>query len=149
MIEAQSRYLTTLIGEVVRAKARSDSLVLQPRSDVVAAFNDRLQKELESSTFADPQCHSWYKLENGRITNNWPGRVVQYQKDLSRVQWEDYLVEGTGKSVVERKKSTNIGRVQEELPVRSSTLVLGALGAALAVGGYYLNGPKALLQRRR
>ncbi|GMG07052.1 unnamed protein product [Aspergillus oryzae] len=148
MAEAQSRYLSTLIGEVVRAKARSDSLVFQPRSDVVAAFNERLQEELERSTFADPQCHSWYKLENGRITNNWPGRVVQYQKELSRVQWEDYTIEGTGKSMMERRKTTNIGRVQEELPVRSSTLVLGALGVALAVGGYYMNGPKALQRRR-
>ncbi|KAB8199754.1 hypothetical protein BDV34DRAFT_29590 [Aspergillus parasiticus] len=148
MVEAQSRYLSTLIGEVVRAKARSDSLVFQPRSDVVTAFNDRLQEELQRSTFADPQCHSWYKLENGRITNNWPGRVVQYQKDLSRVQWEDYVIEGTAKSMVEGRKTTNIGRVQEESPVRSSTLVLGALGIAMAVGGYYMNGPKALQRRR-
>ncbi|KAB8239110.1 flavin-containing monooxygenase [Aspergillus alliaceus] len=149
MIEAQSRYLSTLIGEVVRAKARGDSLALQPRTDVVSMFNDRIQAELGKSSFADPNCHSWYKLDDGRITNNWPGRVVQYQKEMSQVRWEDYLVEGTGKSRVDSKKTTNIGRIQEELPVRTATLVLGALGVALAMGGYYMNGPSALLSRRR
>ncbi|KAE8355467.1 hypothetical protein BDV28DRAFT_146140 [Aspergillus coremiiformis] len=138
MIEAQSRYLSTLIAEVVRAKAHGNSLVLQPRPDVVATFNDRIQAELRESTFADPNCHSWYKLENGRITNNWPGLAVRYQREMSRVRWEDYLVEGTGKSRVQGKKATHIGRVQEELPVRTTTLVLSALGVAFAVSAYYL-----------
>ncbi|KAF7586666.1 hypothetical protein BBP40_008515 [Aspergillus hancockii] len=148
MIEAQSRYLSTLVGEVVRAKAQGDSLALQPQPNVVSAFNKRIQAELQSSSFADPNCHSWYKLEDGRITNNWPGRVVQYQKELSRVRWEDYLVEGTGRRRLEGKKATNIGRVQEELPVRTTTLVLGALGVALALGGYYMNGTGTLRWRR-
>ncbi|KAL4892222.1 hypothetical protein BDV59DRAFT_202739 [Aspergillus ambiguus] len=140
MIEAQSRYLSTLIGAVVRAKTRGQTLALRPQPAVVQAFNERIQTLLENSSFADANCQSWYKQENGRITNNWPSTVVRYQKDLSRVVWGDYEAEGTGADEVKSKKPTNIGRVTEELPVSHTTLILGALSVAMAVGGYYWKG---------
>lgn len=147
MIEQQSRYLSTLIGAVVESKIRGETLSLRPRPEIVQAFNERIQALLEKSTFADANCHSWYKQENGRITNNWPSTVVRYQKDLSQVVWTDYEAEGTGKKAIERKKPTSIGRVQEELPVSRTTLTLGALTVAMAVGAYYWNGGRG--QRRR
>ncbi|KAG2421920.1 hypothetical protein HFD88_005896 [Aspergillus terreus] len=135
MIEAQSRYLSTLIEAVVQAKMRGQTLALRPQPGVVQAFNERIQGLLAKSSFADVHCQSWYKQANGRITNNWPSTVVQYQQEVSRVVWQDYVVEGTGSAEVTGKKATEIGRVREETPVSYTTLVLG--GLSVAVGVYW------------
>ncbi|KAL4864933.1 hypothetical protein BDV12DRAFT_175457 [Aspergillus spectabilis] len=146
MIEAQSRYLATLIDPIIRAKEKGGSLALRPRTDVFRAFNDDLQDRLAKSSFADPSCSSWYKTSDGRITNNWPGRVVEYQQGLSRVRWTDYVIEGdANEEYIGGKKETKIGYIEERWPVSRATVVAG-LGVALAVGGYYLQGARA---RRR
>lgn len=144
MIESQSRYLTGLINEIVSAKTRGETLALHPKPEAVAAFNELIQSQLSTSSFADPNCHSWYKQEDGRITNNWPGTVLRYQHELSKVQWGDYIAEGSAKERVERKNASWVGRAVEEVPVSYTTM---ALGAALAVGGYYLAGGRALRRR--
>ncbi|KAL4748568.1 hypothetical protein BDW72DRAFT_195691 [Aspergillus terricola var. indicus] len=145
MIEAQSRYLAALIDPIIRAKEAGVSLAIQPKTDIVRAFNADIQKRLANSNFADPACNSWYKTSDGRITNNWPGTVVEYQQALSRVRWADYVVdEGAEKFV--GKKETRIGHVEEVWPVSKSTLLLG-LSVAMAAGGWYLQGARA--SRRR
>jgi hypothetical protein len=81
MIEAQSKYINVLIKEVVAARSQGGSLVLQPNAKRLKEWNDEIQSELEKSSFADPNCNSWYKVkESGRITNNWSRTVVEYQK---------------------------------------------------------------------
>ncbi|KAL4912250.1 hypothetical protein BDW62DRAFT_206675 [Aspergillus aurantiobrunneus] len=145
MIEAQSRYLATLIDPVIRAKEKGGSVAIQPRTDVVREFNRDLQEQLAKSSFADPSCRSWYKTADGRITNNWPGTVVEYQRGLAQVRWTDYLIEGDGGEEHVGQKETRIGHVEEVWPVSKSTLLLG-LSVAVAAGGYYLQGARA---RRR
>ncbi|KAL4883519.1 hypothetical protein BJY04DRAFT_226536 [Aspergillus karnatakaensis] len=118
MIEAQSRYLATLIDPIIRAKARGDALAITPKTEVVRAFNDELQERLSKSSFADPSCSSWYKTSEGRITNNWPGRVVEYQHGLSQVRWTDYAIQGDANGeYIGGKKETRIGFVEEVWPV--------------------------------
>lgn len=139
MIEAQSRYLNGLIGEVLRARQQGQTLALTPRREVVERYNNTLQAELRTSSFADPNCNSWYKTDDGRITNNWPGPVPRYQQDLAQVQWTDYRVEGTGRERVERRRgSTRIGRVSEGNVVGKLSVLLGTMGVVLAAGRYYL-----------
>jgi cation diffusion facilitator CzcD-associated flavoprotein CzcO len=145
MIEAQSRYLAALVDPVIRAKEAGVSLAIQPKTEIVRAFNEDIQKRLANSNFADPACNSWYKTAEGRITNNWPGTVVEYQQALSRVRWTDYLIDEEAEKFV-RKKETRIGHVEEVWPVSKSTLLLG-LSVAVAAGGWYLQGARA--SRRR
>ena len=81
MIEAQSRYLQVLIKEVMDARSNGGSLVIQPNAKRLQEYNEEIQSELEKSSFADPNCNSWYKVqESGKITNNWSRTVVDYQK---------------------------------------------------------------------
>ncbi|KAL9085440.1 MAG: hypothetical protein Q9165_007590 [Trypethelium subeluteriae] len=140
MIEAQSRYLATLIGAVLEARRESDgrkTLALTPKESVTAEYNERLQRELNASSFADPNCQSWYKDDQGRITNNWSRNAVEYQELLTRVRWADYEVEGDGAEVVRRKgEVTKLGRVVEETRVPDALWMgLSALGTAAVVGG--------------
>ncbi|KAJ5946465.1 hypothetical protein N7454_003304, partial [Penicillium verhagenii] len=147
MIEAQSRYLNVLVGEVVRAKKQGQKLSLKPTSEAMKEFNDRIQAILQNSSFADPNCNSWYKRADGVITNNWCGTVVEYQEELSQVQWEDYIADGSAKDLVAHKKPTHLGRVREESLFTNLSLLVGTFGALAAVGGYFIARPKLLKSR--
>ncbi|KAF2819287.1 flavin-binding monooxygenase-like protein [Ophiobolus disseminans] len=136
MIEAQSRYLSTLISAVLDARNRGNRIGLMPRRDVTDAFNEQMQEQLGRSSFADPKCGSWYKNKEGRITNNWSGTVVEYQQLLGRVEWGDFEVTAGGEGGVvvfgSGKQKTEIGRVREETVVSNTVMGLGVVGAVAA-----------------
>ena len=81
MIEVQSKYINVLIKEVVDARRNGGNLVIEPNATRFKKYNEEIQSELAGSSFADPNCNSWYKVkESGKITNNWSRTVVDYQK---------------------------------------------------------------------
>lgn len=134
MIEAQSRYITSLVGKICDAKTSGRSLVVSPSREAVEEFNTGLQQDLSKSTYADTGCDSWYKDANGLITNNWSGTVVDYQKRLEAIDWSAYRVEGTYAEEIERSSSSWIGRIREETIIGRfglSTLSVSALGLGL------------------
>ena len=91
MIEAQSKYINVLIKAVVDARRNGETLTIQPNAKRFQDYNEEIQLELEGSSFADPNCNSWYKMrESGRITNNWSRTVVDYQK-VSLARANEYL----------------------------------------------------------
>ncbi|KAH7067741.1 flavin-binding monooxygenase-like protein [Paraphoma chrysanthemicola] len=142
MIEAQSRYLNTLVSAVMDARNRGNRIGLMPKQDRTDAFNDEIQAVLRESSFADPNCASWYKNKEGRITNNWSGTVVEYQDVLSKVDWQDYETVGGGAAGAKTSASkvvfgsgkleTRIGRVREETLVSNTALALGTFSAVAA-----------------
>lgn len=146
MIEAQSRYIASLISPILAARKQGKALSLRPKDSRMREFNEQLQQELKNSAFADPKCNSWYKTSEGLITNNWSGDVVDYQEMVAKVKWDDYEIEGDGKVVLDGKKETRIGRVREETVVGSR--VLGALGVAsvtaVLVAGWLVRGGRGL-----
>jgi cation diffusion facilitator CzcD-associated flavoprotein CzcO len=85
MIETQSKYINVLIKEVIEARRKGGSLVVQPSPERLESYNREIQSELEKSSFADPNCNSWYKNKDGKITNNWSRTVVDYQKVCLRL----------------------------------------------------------------
>lgn len=145
MIEAQSRYLNAMVSEVIRARQQGKTLSLKPTEAVLKEYNDRIQALLRSSSFADPNCNSWYKTDDGIITNNWSGTVVDYQEELSKVEWANYIAQGSGSDLV-KKKPTQLGRVREETLLSNTALLVGAVGAVAVAGGYFAR-PKLVKAR--
>jgi len=137
MIEAQARYIQTLVSKVVNARNQGQRLVITPRRSRVHDYNDHIQQRLSSTSFADPKCQSWYKTEEGRITNNWYGTVVQYQNMLATVHWSDFDVIGFGAETL-KGMNTNIGRVVEESRLNLTVLVAMGSAVALAAGFKYM-----------
>ncbi|KAJ5489243.1 FAD-binding monooxygenase ktnD [Penicillium diatomitis] len=135
MIEAQSLYLNALVSEVIRCRRLGKEIAIMPKPEVLNEYNEQIQALLRDSSFADPKCNSWYKRDDGIITNNWSGTVVDYQKNLSELKWSDYIVEGSGEYLVRKKRSSHVGRVREESYVSDTTLLAGA-ASVLAMGGY-------------
>jgi hypothetical protein len=143
MIEAQSSYIAALISPILAARRQGKPLSIRPKDSRMKEFNEKLQTELANSAFADPNCQSWYKTDEGLITNNWSRNVVDYQEMVEKVKWDDYEIEGDGKEALRQKKEVKIGRVKEETVVGDGTLKvlgMGSLIAVLAVGWWSKGG---------
>ena len=116
VIEAQARYINKLANAVLDSKARGKSLLLTPKPEVVQSYNSNIQTVLNKTSFADPNCNSWWKNSEGVITNNWPGTAVEYQNLLADVFWDDYdAEEGNG-----REGSVQVEKVQQETHLGNS-----------------------------
>lgn len=138
MIEAQSRYISTLIAPVLLARGKGTSLTILPKPQSIASYNADLQKRLRKTAFADPGCNSWYKNEKGVITNNWYGTAIEYQKRTSAVNWDDYTLFGIGQGLVPPNGRVEIGRVVEESGSLLYKVSLPALTMmAILFGGLY------------
>lgn len=146
MIESQSRYINSLITPVLAARSAQKTLSLSPLPSVVEAYNARIQAVLQKSSFNDPSCNSWYKNEAGLITNNWSGTVVEYQKQLERVDFGEYVVEGTGSGLVKGGGEVRkVGRVREESVVSDKWVaVLGAVSVGAVAAGWMLRNSRGL-----
>lgn len=73
MTECQTRYIVDCVLQLVAR--RLDAIDL--RSDVMEAYNQKLERELARTVWAVTP-RSWYKTREGRITNNWSGSTARY-----------------------------------------------------------------------
>ena len=66
MIEAQSRYISTLAQKVLDSNGAGSPLIITPDQTRLQNFNSRLQLTLRESSYANPACDSWFKNETGK-----------------------------------------------------------------------------------
>lgn len=145
MIESQSRYINGLIKLVLDARRQGKTLSLRPRHDKTETYNKKVQEVLKDTSFADPACNSWYKNDEGVITNNWCGTVVEYQEMMSKVVYDDFEAEGSGQALIKQHPVQKVGRVFEGSQVSDTTLMaLGLVSTAALVGGFLLRDTKYL-----
>ena len=137
VIEAQSRYITRLISEVVKARKHKQSLALIPKPDKVESYNRDIQEKLKNTSFGDPNCSSWWKNADGVIPNNWHLTAVDYQKMMATVKWSEYDFFGTGKDDMKKLPDKYIGRVVEETRISYRTIIMTAAVGLAVAGGYW------------
>jgi cation diffusion facilitator CzcD-associated flavoprotein CzcO len=75
MLESQIRYVLACL-KVLRSR---ELRFLDVRPEAQRGFNAKLQGTLQHSVWSGP-CSSWYKTEEGRNTNNWPGFTFTYRR---------------------------------------------------------------------
>jgi len=91
MIECQTAYVTQ-----IARRLRDDALAyVDVRPSAQAEWDRGVQEDNANSVFA-AGCTSWYKTEDGRITNNWPNSTLTYKRRTKRVDWDDYAVVARG-----------------------------------------------------
>ena len=73
MIECQANYVV----EAIRSLVERDLAWTDLRREVMDAYNTALQSRLAGSVWATV-AKSWYRNEQGVITNNWSGTTIQY-----------------------------------------------------------------------
>ncbi len=135
VIEAQTKYISVLIDKVLQARRKGQSLALCPLEEKTLGYWHDLQLALQKTSFSDPNCNSWWKRADGIITNNWVGTAIDYQNNLSVVEWSDYYVFGSSGGDIDvlgrNDKVTKIRRVVEETWL--SRTALGAIVVAFAL----------------
>ena len=67
MIESQARYISNAIAHMIE----HDLDWIDVRPDVMDTYNSQIQRNAADTVWAG-SCSSWYKNDEGRITNNWP-----------------------------------------------------------------------------
>ncbi len=89
MLERQVEYAVKAISDM-KARNLSSMEVTEKAQD---RFNGDLQAALGKTTWADPNCRSWYKDAKGNITQNWSSHTRDYASATEKVAWDDYAVQ--------------------------------------------------------
>ncbi|CAB4908676.1 unannotated protein [freshwater metagenome] len=84
MLEAQAGHLVDALARLDAAGA--DAMDVEPT--VMAVSDARVQERLHGSIWT--RCDSWYRVEGGRVTANWPGFMREYAARVRRVRPSEY-----------------------------------------------------------
>jgi cation diffusion facilitator CzcD-associated flavoprotein CzcO len=85
MIECQVRHVLACL-EQVRQRGRS---AIEPTVEAAEAFDAETQGRVEKTVWA-AGCPSWYKNDEGRITNNWSGSTIEFWKRTRKADWSQF-----------------------------------------------------------
>jgi cation diffusion facilitator CzcD-associated flavoprotein CzcO len=84
MIECQVHWVLRCLDEL-----RSRDAWLDVKREAMTASNAALEDRLGRTVWMTG-CHSWYKTEAGKVTNNWPGFAFQYWLATRNPRFEDF-----------------------------------------------------------
>jgi len=90
MLERQVEYVIKALAAIDASGGKA----IAPSRAAQDAFNAKLQTDLDKTVWADPQCVSWYKNADGKITQNWSDHTRAYEAAVAEVKLEDYDVVG-------------------------------------------------------
>jgi len=85
MIEQQVGYVLAALEEAERRGAAA----VEVTEGALTAWDREIVRRSADTVWAEG-CHSWYKTEDGRITNNWIGHTTEYRRRLRRPRWSDW-----------------------------------------------------------
>lgn len=85
MIEIQVDYVL----KCLRAMSERGLERLDLREDAMRRWQEECETSLARTVWATG-CHSWYKTEDGKITNNWPYSTLAYWWRMRRPRLADY-----------------------------------------------------------
>ena len=87
MIETQVAYLL----DALRQLDARGLATLEPRPDVEAAYNERVQRRLQDTVWNTGGCASWYLDRSGRNTTLWPTFTFTFRRQLRRCDLGEYV----------------------------------------------------------
>ncbi|MFS3127989.1 flavin-containing monooxygenase [Nocardioides sp. Bht2] len=88
MMEAQAGYITQAVQRLATHRRDGERGALELRGAVGVAYDAEMQRRLGDSVWNN--CASWYRNEGGRIINNWPGTVAEYQRRTRHFDVTEY-----------------------------------------------------------
>jgi len=85
MIERQVEYVL----QCIRAIRARDLKYLELRPEVMERWREEARTSLGKTVWAT-SCQSWYKTEDGKITNNWPYSTTTYWLRMRHARLDEY-----------------------------------------------------------
>jgi cation diffusion facilitator CzcD-associated flavoprotein CzcO len=79
MLERQTEYVFKQVRRLFAERLSARDI----KPEAQAAYNKTVQKKLKRTVWA-AECPSWYKTEDGVITNNWHGRALAFARTLAK-----------------------------------------------------------------
>lgn len=86
MIEAQAEYIVQQIKNL----DHTNKTTIEVTQSAEQHYNQELQIRLNNMVFSQIE-KSWY-MDNGKITNNWPGSTWEYRRRLAQQNQSDYQI---------------------------------------------------------
>ncbi len=88
MFECQVRYIVQAVEKLINEKLTS----IEVRQEVMDNYNHNIQRDLTETVWA-ADCHSWYKNDSGKITNNWPHTTIDYWLKTRQPNWTEFILQ--------------------------------------------------------
>ena len=76
----------------LRLLLESDGRSLECRREAYDAYNEWIDAGNARTAWGAPDVRSWYKNESGRVTQNWPFRLLDFWKQTRAADPADYLL---------------------------------------------------------
>lgn len=88
MIEQQIKYVISCLEEMDRQQAN----VIEVKAAAEAAYNDKIQAELQKMVWSEGGCKSWYiDNETGRNFTIWPGFTWKYWMKMRKPNFRNFI----------------------------------------------------------
>ncbi|MEV6071385.1 NAD(P)/FAD-dependent oxidoreductase [Nocardia sp. NPDC052001] len=88
ILESQARYIVDAVRQLEHSGARYFDVL----RDAFDAFSAEAQRRLAGSVWAKGGCTTWYRNDKGKVTNNWPGLMIEYRRRTRRMDLDKYRV---------------------------------------------------------
>jgi cation diffusion facilitator CzcD-associated flavoprotein CzcO len=85
MVERQINLILQALALQIRAGGADQLPPVAVDEDAYDRDDERTQRMAERTAWV-ADCHSWYKNDSGRVTNNWPTWTVRYWYDTLRLR---------------------------------------------------------------
>jgi cation diffusion facilitator CzcD-associated flavoprotein CzcO len=83
MLESQYRYVLANLRHL-----RDGARAVDVRPEAASRYDDWVTRSLHGTVW-EAGCDSWYKNEDGKVTNNWPSFTLRYWWDTHRLKTRD------------------------------------------------------------
>jgi cation diffusion facilitator CzcD-associated flavoprotein CzcO len=87
MIECQSKYIVRALKLLHRRSART----MKVRETALVRYDHAVQRRMNATLLADPDCQSYYKNADGRVVTQWPGFMTSYRWLTLRAREGDFI----------------------------------------------------------
>lgn len=85
MIEQQVGYVMAAMEQLRRRGAG----VIEVTESALTAWDEEILRRSKDTVWS-ADCSSWYKTDDGRITNNWVGHTTEYRRRMRAPNWDDW-----------------------------------------------------------
>ncbi|MDR3507873.1 MAG: NAD(P)/FAD-dependent oxidoreductase [Caulobacteraceae bacterium] len=86
--ECSVRYII----EALKLLAETGKSTLEPKQAVHDAFNEKVDAANRGMAWGAPQVNSWYKNATGRVSQNWPFRLIDYWNATLKPNPDDFVI---------------------------------------------------------
>jgi 4-hydroxyacetophenone monooxygenase len=87
--ECSVRYIV----EALKMLAQTGHATLEPKKSVHDAFNAKVDAANNGMAWGAPQVNSWYKNATGRVSQNWPFRLIDYWTATLKPNPDDFILD--------------------------------------------------------